>query len=136
MTYIVSYQKHFNELTTKTIVLPEATEGHGTIGTELATIDGITYVALPDGAVLPEQPVEITVSPVDLTPELKVAISEASPHVRLIRERVSAMIAERYSVGDEIKLLRTAPSAEFEAYNEYAESCREWGREQKALLGL
>ena len=136
MTYIVSYQKHFDALTSKTIVLPENPDGHGHIGTELATIDGITFVALPDGAVLPEQPVEITVSPVDLTPELKVAISDASPHVRLIRERVSAMIADRYSVGDEIKLLRTAPSAEFEAYNAYAESCRQWGREQKARLGV
>lgn len=136
MTYIVSYQKHFNALTTKTIALPENPDGHGYVGTELATIDGTTYVALPDSAVLPEQPAEITVSLVDLTPELKVVISEASPHVRLIRERVAEKIAARYSVTDEIKLLRTAPSAEFEAYNAYAEDCRAWGREKKAALGL
>ena len=136
MTYIVSYQKHFDALTSKTIALPENKDGHGYIGTELATIDGVTFVALPDGAVLPEQPAEITVSPVDLTPELKAAISDASPHVRLIRERVTAKIADRYSVTDEIKLIRTAPSAEFEVYNEYVEECRAWGREQKAALGL
>lgn len=136
MTYIVIYQKHFDALTTKLIALPEDPETHSPIGTELATVDGVTYVSLPDDAVLPEQPVEITVSAVELTPELKVAISEASPHVRLIRERVSAMIAARYSVTDEIKLIRTAPSAEFEVYNEFAEECRAWGRQQKAALGL
>lgn len=136
MTYIVSYQKHFDALTSKTIALPENPETHGYIGTELATIDGTTYVALPDGAVLPEQPEEITIQPVSMTPELKIAISDASPHVRLIRERVTAKIAGRYSVTDEIKLIRTAPSAEFEVYNEYVEECRAWGREQKAALGL
>ena len=136
MTYIVSYQKRFDALTTTTIALPENPNAPGVIGTELATIDGITYVALPDDAVLPQQPTEIYVTPVELTQKLKTDISEASPHVRLIRERVSAMIADRYSVGDEIKLLRTAPSAEFEAYNAYAEECRAWGREQRAAIGL
>ena len=136
MTYIVRYQKHFDALTTKLIALPEDPETHGAIGTELATVDGVTYVALPDDAILPLQPAEITVEPVELTPELKAAISEASPHVRLIRERVAEKIAARYSVTDEIKLIRTAPSAEFELYNAYAEECRDWGREQKAELGL
>ena len=136
MTYIVSYQKHFDALTTKLIALPEDPETHGQIGTELATIDGVTYVSLPDGAILPPQPAEITVDPVELTPELKTAIAEASPHVRLIRERVAEKIAARYSVTDEIKLIRTAPSAEFEVYNEFAEECRAWGRQQKAALGL
>lgn len=27
-------------------------------------------------------------------------------------------------------------SHEFDVYNEHAEACRQWGREQKALLGL
>lgn len=136
MTCIVSYQKHFDALTTKLIALPEDPETHSPIGTELATIDGVTYVSLPDGAILPPQPAEITVDPVELTPELKTAIAEASPHVHLIRERVAEKIAARYSVTDEIKLIRTAPSAEFEAYNEFAEECRAWGRQQKAALGL
>lgn len=50
--------------------------------------------------------------------------------------RVRERIAERYPIHEEIKLLRTAPSQEFDAYNAYAEACREWGREQKAMLGL
>lgn len=136
MTSIVSYQKFINSERTVEIVLPEDAETHQRLGTELATVDGVTYVSLPDGAVLPAQPDEIAVTPVELTPELKIAISDASPFVRMIRSMVADKIAERYSVGDEIKLLRTAPSAEFEAYNAYAEDCRAWGREQKALLGL
>lgn len=53
-----------------------------------------------------------------------------------INEQVCAMIAEQYSITDEIKLLRTAPSHEFDVYNEHVETCRQWGREQKALLGI
>lgn len=51
-----------------------------------------------------------------------------------INQRVCEMIAEQYSITDEIKLIRTAPSHEFDVYNEHAEACRRWGREQKALL--
>jgi len=46
------------------------------------------------------------------------------------------MIREQYSLEDEIQLLRTAPSAEFELWNAHVEACRDWGREQRALLGL
>ncbi len=61
--------------------------------------------------------------------ELKKKIDE-------INEQVCAMIAEQYSITDEIKLIRTAPSEEFEIYNDYVEACRQWGREQKSLLAL
>lgn len=135
MTYIVSYRKYIDAIRTVEITLPEG-DNHQRIGTELATIDGITYVSLPDDVELPKQPKEITVEKIDLTPALKADISAVSPHVRLIRERVAAKISDRYSIGDEIKLIRTAPSAEFEEYNEFAESCRAWGRELKAELGL
>lgn len=74
--------------------------------------------------------------PVTLDDELREQIKSASPHVWLINERVRDKIAEAYPLHEEIKLLRTAPSAEFEAYNAHAEACREWGRAQKALLGL
>lgn len=68
--------------------------------------------------------------------ELRERIIAASPHVALIQQRVRDKIAECYSVFDEIKLLRTAPSEEFDIYNEHTEACRQWGREQKAALGL
>lgn len=51
-----------------------------------------------------------------------------------INQRVREMIREQYSIEDEIKLLRTAPSPEFELWNAHVEDCRAWGREQKALI--
>lgn len=136
MSYIVRYQKFIDSEHTVEIALPVDKNGQR-LGMELATVDGDTYVSLPDGSKLPAQPESISVETLaGLTPVLKSAISDASPFVRMIRQMVSEKIAERYSTGDEIKLIRTAPSAEFEAYNAYAEECRAWGREQKAAVGL
>ena len=104
--------------------------------TELCTLLGITYVAVPAGVVLPDQPLELSLSNDPITPELRDAIKLASPHVQLINTRVQAAVAERYSLADEIKLLRTAPSPEMSAYNDFAEDCRAWGRAEKAKLGL
>lgn len=106
---------------------------------ELCTIDGVTYVSVPDDADLPiNQPDEIadTVQTVVMTDDLRELIKSHSTHVQLINERVKAKIAERYSITDEIELLRSAPSDEFDVYAEYAESCRTWGQEQKSMLGL
>jgi len=133
-----AYRKCIDAYTTHTLRLPEGEQGQPA-GTEVATVDGVTYVSLPDGVALPaNQPDEIaaSVKAVTLDAVLRETIANASPQVRMIRQHVAAQIAERYSVGDEIKLLRTAPSAEFEAYNAHAEACRAWGREQKAALGL
>ena len=63
-----------------------------------------------------------------MTPEERQAKIEA------INAKVVAMIREQYSIEDEIQLLRTAPSPEFEVYNAYVESCLEWGRKQKEAL--
>lgn len=104
---------------------------------EIAEIDGLTYYALPDGVALPaEQPPGITPEAVAMTPALLDTLRDASPHVHIINQRVREAIAERYSIYDEIKLLRTAPSAEMIAYNAYAEECRLWGRNEKAKMGL
>ena len=138
MPSIIVYQKYITREITRELRLPEDAQ-HQRLGTELATLNGLTYVALPDGVVLPEdQPQEIaaTITGITLDDTLRDEIKSASPHVRLINARVAEKIAERYSASDEIKLLRTAPSGEFDAYNAYAESCREWGRAQKAALGL
>ena len=139
MPYIVSYQQYITALVTKQLRLPYDSN-HRPIGTELATLaNGITYVSIPDGVTLPtDQPQEIlgSIAKIELTPELKDEIKAVSPHVRLINERVAAGIAERYSLADEIKLLRTAPSSEFNTYNAYAEECRAWGRIEKTKLGL
>lgn len=140
MTSIVAYRKFIDNTYTKELLLPEGADGQR-LGTELATVDGITYVSLPDGAVLPaNQPAEIAASiqtlATPLPTELRDAIRQASPHCRLIDHRVVEQIRARYSTNDEIKLLRIAPSEETSAWNAYVEECRAWGRAQKAALGL
>lgn len=138
MPSIFAYQKYIDALITRELQLP-VDASNQRLGTELATLDGITYVSLPDGVTLPaEQPPEIAASvlPVTLDTTLRDAIANASPHARLIRSRVAAAIAEQYSIGDEIKLLRTAPSPEFDAYNAFVEDRRAWGRGLKVELGL
>ena len=139
MPSIVSYRKYIDPLITRELLLPDDPATHQRLGTELATVDGVTYVSLPDGAVLPAaQPAEIAASigPAALTPALRDALKAASPHLRLIAQRVRDKIALRYSPEDEIALIRTAPSGEFDAYNVYAEECRAWGRAQRAALGI
>lgn len=114
---------------------PES-DSHQRLGLELATIDGETYVSIPTGAALPEQPSEITVIEVDLDADLKKAVQNASPYVAMINSIVRDKIAEKYSIEDEIKLLRTSPSVDFDTYNTYVEKCRAWGREKKLEVGL
>ena len=136
MTYIVAYQKFINSDRTAEINLPVEEDTHRRIGDELATVDGVTYVAIPEGIELPAQPSEITVTTVTLTADQKSAVAAASPLVRLINQQVKESIASKYSIEDEIKLIRTQPSASITAYNDYVESCRSLGRAKKAALGL
>jgi hypothetical protein len=138
MPSVISYQKFINEQITREINLPTDASGQR-LGQEIATVNGITYVSLPDGAKLPaDQPAEIAASikPVALNVALRQQLADASPRVLFIRNMVATKIAARYSMTDEIKLLRTAPSAEFESYNAYVEDCRAEGRAMKAALGL
>ena len=137
MAKIYKYQKITDQFTTHCLVEPDYNllETEDRI-TELCTIDGITYVSVPDSIILPAQPEQITVEEVELTDELKESIKSASPHVQLINDRVVSKIREVYSLNDEIKMIRLSPSAESTAYNEYVEACREWGRVAKANLGL
>lgn len=98
-------------------------------------------MSLPDGATLPtQQPAQIVASietlPNPLPNSLRDEIRAASPQVAYIQQRVVERIRARYSVDDEIKLLRIAPSPETSAWNDYVEDCRQWGREQRAALGL
>ena len=137
MTKIYKYQKVQDAYTTHCLVEPDYNllETEDRI-TELCIIDGVTYVSVPDSIILPAQPEQITVEEVELTDELKESIKSESPHVQLINERVVAKIREVYSLNDEIKMIRLSPSAESAAYNEYVESCRDWGRVAKANLGV
>lgn len=132
---IYSYQKHISTMHTLEAHLPENESGQR-IGAELATIDGTTYIGLPDGVDLPAQPDGITVVAVELTGELLDKLKQASPHYQLIDQQVVERIRQRYSAEDEIKLLRIAPSDETAAWNDYVEECLVWGRGKKAGIGL
>lgn len=138
---MIAYRKIIDTVTTHALRLPDAPMGQQA-GQELATLpDGRTVVVLFDGHTLPaNQPAAIAASietlPQPLPADLQDAIKTASPHVRLINTRVQDAIAQRYTLADEIKLLRTAPNPEMEAYNAWVEECRTWGRGERAKLGL
>lgn len=86
----------------------------------IGELDGFIYVEVPDSITLPSsQPVELV---------------EANYKEDKIDAQVVDKIRNRYSVSDEIKLLRTAPSAEATAWNGYVEECRAWGKAQKEIL--
>lgn len=134
MAKLYKYRKITDSITTYSLVEPDyGREGEERI-TELCTIEGDTFVSVPDGITLSPQPEQIKVEAVELTEELDAAIRAASPHVALINERVVERIRERYSVNDEIKMLRIGPSPETEAYNDHVERCRAWGRGEKERL--
>ena len=135
MAKIYKYQKVTDQFTTHCLSEPD----YSVLGvddriTELCTIDGVTYVSVPDNIELPIQPREIKYEIVELTEELVSIINAASDHVRLVNDRVVERIRERYSVNDEIKMLRIGPSPETAAYNEWVEGCRAWGRTEKEKL--
>ena len=152
MPSIVSYQKHIDSIRTVEIRLPEDATLLQRIGTELATIDGITYVSLPDGVTLPaNQPEEIAASiqTVTLTPALRAAIKAASPHCQLIAQRMVEKIRALYSIDDEMYFARIGVGAAngmytptqdemqvMTVFGEFVESIRQWGRDQRARLGL
>lgn len=141
MPSLHAYRKLITSLNTFEIRLPESAPGQRK-GQEIATLaDGRTIVCLDDGATLPsEQPTQIAASiealPSPLPAELRAQIMDASPHARLINQRVVEKIRAQYSVDDEIKMLRIAPSAETTAWNDHVEACRAWGRAERAKLGL
>lgn len=98
-------------------------------------------MSLPDGVTLPlDQPNEIATSiqVVTLTPAQVLEMKAASPHVRLINQRVRDRIAAKYDLVDEIQLLRrrTVDPVPFAVYDSVVEACQQWGRDEKAKLGL
>ena len=152
MPYIVSYQKHIDTLHTVDLHLPTGEEGQS-IGTELATIEGVTYVSLPDAASLsgmqPEEIASSIVNPATLTPELRNQIKSQSPHLKIISRRMIEKIRDSYSIDDEMFFARIGVGAaaglyeptademqEITVFGEFAEAVREWGRSERAKLGL
>ena len=150
MPSIIAYQKVIDEVTTHSLRLPLDGDNRP-LGTELATVDGVTYVSVPDGAALPEQSDEVTATLAEVQPDeaLRAAIRAASPHARLISQRMVDQIRARYTIDDEMYFARIGVGAatsmytfqpgEQEAMMEFSlfvEEVRQWGRDQRAALGL
>lgn len=142
-TSIVAYRKASDQYSTYQLDAPDATE--------LCTIDGVTYVAVPDAAALPTQPAQIASSVAVVVPDavLSAAIKAACPHVQLIDQRMREMIRESYALEDELKYARFGVGAgmgiysptvaevnEITVYGAFVEGVRKWGRAERAKLGL
>lgn len=152
MPKIISYQKTSDAYTTYELHMPNVQDAEGEIYcTELGTIDGLTYVSVPDGVTLPAQlpQVAATLQIVTLTPELRAQLKAISPHCALISERMVQTIRARYSIDDEMFFARIGVGAsagmyqptpgelgEMQAFGEFVEAVRQWGRAERAKLGL
>ena len=150
MTTIYSYAKFSTPHTIIQMNLPDNQGADDSLRcTELCTLDGTTYVAVPDGMMLPAQPAEIDPQPVALGGDLVARIKSSSPHVALIYERTEQQIRARYSMSDEAKYARIGvgvalgvytfepgEQAALLAFGTYVEQCRQWGRDERAKLGL
>lgn len=149
-TSIYAYRKVPDEWTTITANTPDNQGLNDELRcTELCTLDAVTYLAVPAGVELPEQPPEIELELVELTPELRDRIKAASPHAQLIAQRMIDKIRAKYSIDDELFMARMAGGIstglyeptpaeiqEVTEYGAYVESVRTWGRAERAKLGL
>jgi len=114
MPSIVSYRKAGEAIRTVELARPLDPQTNQPQGTELATVEGVTYVSLPDGATLPTQPPEIAASVVKdvaVTNELREAIKAASPIMRFIARQMEQQIRSLYSLDDELFFARIGVGA-------------------------
>ncbi len=118
----------------------------------MATIDGLTYVSIPDDQVLPTNQydeISESITEVTMTDTLKEAIRLVSPHTQLIAQRIIETIRSNYTIDDEMYFARIGVGAsmglyvpstqelqEMTVFGEFVEATRQWGRDQRALLGL
>lgn len=87
MPSIVAYRRATDDYTTYSARLPDGAE-------ELATLDGVTYVSLPDGVAMPaDQPEQIEFDDAVVTVPLLRRISNASPLAAGARKAADADVA-------------------------------------------
>jgi hypothetical protein len=87
MPSIVAYRKATDDYTTYSARLPEEAE-------ELATLDGVTYVVLPDNVALPaDQPQEIDFEDTIITVPLLRRLAQVSPLAAGARKQADADVA-------------------------------------------
>ena len=116
---------------------------------ELAEFDGHAYVHVPDGAELPEQPTEIAWQAIAPDAVLLQRIKTESRAVQLIAQAMIDKIRSSYTIDDEMFFARIGVGAatgmyqptpdelqEMTVFGEFVESVRQWGRAERAKLGL
>ena len=152
MPSLIAYLRASSDNAVHSLKLPDAPKGQQA-GQELCTLpDGRTIVALFDGFTLPpDQPAEIAASikVLTLTAALKDQIKAASPHVALISKQVIQKIRDKCTQDDEMYFARISigaltgqyvmepgEQAAVAAYGAFIESARQWGRAERAKLGL
>ena len=135
MPRIMKYRKFTDQYTTYTAI---DNGGEDKKITELCTINNETYISVPDGVVLPEQPKEITLEPVVITTELKGQIEKDSPHIRLIEKRIIEKVRKKYPIEAQLKIIRDKINGinidKYAEYNSYVEDCVTEGETKKELL--
>ena len=141
MTKLFSFKK-VSKLNEPLITLNYGLPNQGHYYEELCTLaDGRTIaVTFVDDALSLEQPEEIKASieylPDPLPDELRKEICAASYVINYIDKCTQEKIAARYSMADEIKLLRTKNKEKLKEYNQYVEECITEGKTKKAVYGL
>ena len=119
-------------------------------GMELCELDGVTYVTVPeDAGPMPEQHQQITLEPVIVDADLRDRLLSESRAGQLISQAIVDNIRAKYPIDEELYFARIGISSltglyqpsesemrELASYSAYVESVREWGRQQRAELGL
>ena len=137
MAKIISYEKVTDQFTIKQL---DVSGIEGAI--ELCEIKGVTYVAVPDAVKVEEkvasQDAAIGAKAPIIDDKLKAEIREASYVVTFIRQQVRDNIREKYSIDDELKLLRIREkdAEAWAVYDAYVEACRAWGEAEIQKLGI
>ena len=116
---------------------------------ELAELTGWHYVFVPDGVTMPEQHAEIKWQAVTLTDTLKEQIKAASRPCLLIAEAMQQRIRAIYPVEDEqyfarigvgvalgVYAFQPGEQNALMAFGDHVEDVRQWGRIERAKLGL
>jgi hypothetical protein len=149
---IYSYQKHIipgpngTVISFNQIINPETQES---ISRELGSIDNTSYVFVPDDIILEDQPEEINLQQVNLTPEKREELKTNLRPFQIIAEEQQRMIRDKYTQEDEMYFARIGigvslglyefqpgEQTELEAFGLFVEYVREWGRQKRAELGL
>ncbi len=119
-------------------------------GLELCSIDGKTYVSIPDGAdPIPDQHAEITLTPVIVDAGLRDKLLTQSRACQLISQATIDSIRAKYTIDDEMYFARIGVGAatglyqptetemnELATFGAFVESVRSWARNQRLALGL